>query len=298
MDHIALLRKISATPCSGESLARTFGVSRAMVWKGIEALRAEGLQIGASRTGYILKDARSAFGASTLGWRCGRPVRFMQSCASTNAVARELARQGGQGTLVVAEHQHAGRGRRGRVWESPAGQNLLFSLVLRPPIPPQLAPRCVLLWAAAMADVLDVQLKWPNDLVSSDGQKVGGILAELEAVGDEVSSVVLGVGINVNQTTFSKALPLATSMQALRGAPLDRAALLGELVTAIEATDVSADLSTWRQRARTLGQHVRVGEVTGVASGIREDGALMVGDVAILAGDVEMIGYPEPGGTR
>ncbi|MFT4976820.1 MAG: BirA family biotin operon repressor/biotin-[acetyl-CoA-carboxylase] ligase [Myxococcota bacterium] len=291
MDHIALLHTISQGPVPGETLAADFGVSRAMIWKAIEALRAEGLQIEAARTGYRLVDAAAGFGAATLGWRCGRPVRYTASCPSTNAQARELGRAGERGAVVVADHQSDGRGRRGRTWESPAGENLMFSLLLHPPLPPQRAPRCVLLWAAAMAEVLDVQLKWPNDLVSSDGEKVGGVLAELEAVGDEVHFIVLGVGINTNQLRFPPELPQATSLRRLRGgAPLDRAALLAELLAAIEAVDVEADLSVWRRRARTLGRQVRVNGVEGLAEDVREDGALVVSGQAVLAGDVELIG--------
>jgi len=292
MDHIALLRALSGAPASGEALARRFSVSRAMIWKGIEALRAEGLQIAASRAGYSLAGADGAFGATTLSWRCGRPVVYAPEVGSTNAEARRLGRSGARGALVVADHQTAGRGRRGRLWESPPGTNLMFSLLLHPPVPPQQAPRCVLLWAAAMAEVMDVRLKWPNDLVSDGGGKLGGVLAELEAVGDEVAFVVLGVGINANQAEFPAHLPQATSLRRLRGAPVDRAPLLASLVEAIEAVDVTADLSAWRRRARTLGQRVRVAGVEGVAEDIREDGALIVGGRPVLAGDVEMIGYP------
>ena len=149
----------------------------------------------------------------------------------------------------------------------------------------------MLLWAAAMAEALDVHLKWPNDLVDADGRKLGGILAELEAVGEEVRFVVLGVGLNINQAEFPPELPLATSLRKLRGgAPQDRAALLGRLIQAVEAVDVQrADLGLWRARAQTLGRRVRVGELEGVAQDIREDGALIVDGRPILAGDVELI---------
>jgi BirA family biotin operon repressor/biotin-[acetyl-CoA-carboxylase] ligase len=221
-----------------------------------------------------------------------RTVRVLRSCASTNMVARELVAEHGPGTLVVAEHQTAGRGRQGRSWQAEGGKNLLWSLVICPNVPVQRAPRCVLVWAAAMAEVLDVQLKWPNDLVDSKGRKLGGILAELV---DSVPHVVLGVGINVNQRVF-KGLPNATSLALKRGleaggVPIDRIALLVRLVHAVEAADVCAadGLDRWRARAITLGQNVRVGSVEGVARALRDDGALIVGDKAILAGDVEIV---------
>lgn len=306
MDPVALLDALAAAPVSGAALSRRFGVSRAMIWKGIEQLRAEGLPIEAERSGYRLGDPAQAFGPATLSWRCQRPVSFHVSCASTNQLARELGRGGARGSVVVADHQTGGRGRRGRSWLSPPGQGLLFSLLLHPAVPPQHAPRCVLQWAAAMAEVLDVSLKWPNDLVDEEGHKLGGILAELEAVGEEVRFVVLGVGLNIHQEAFPPELPQATSLRQIQQRrrqrdsaskeerPLDRAALLAALVRAIEGVDVSAAgeqaLSLWRARAQTLGRRVRIGEVEGVAEDIREDGALLVDGRAILTGDVELIG--------
>ena len=287
MDQVALIEAIAAGPISGEALAARFGVSRAMVWKGIEALRSEGLSITAKQ-GYRLEDT-GGFGQYTLSWRCQRPVTFLHQTDSTNAVARRLLQDGHGRPLVVADFQTAGRGRRGRSWSSRPGENLLFSLVLTPDVPPQHAPRCVLIWAAAMAEVLGVRLKWPNDLVDAEGRKLGGILAELDAVGDEVRAVILGVGLNVNQEHFD-GLPLATSLRRLRGEPIDRAALLAALVEAIEGADVArGDLSRWRAVSHTLGRRVRINDIEGIAEDVREDGALLVGGQAVLAGDVEMV---------
>lgn len=290
MNQVALIEAISQGPISGSDLAARFGVSRAMVWKGIEALRAEGLSISA-KGGYALEDA-SGFGEATLSWRCGRAVHFHPTADSTNRLARALAGEGKTDAVVVADYQTAGRGRRGRTWEARPGENLLFSLVLTPAVPPQHAPRCVLIWAAAMAEVLGVWLKWPNDLVDEQGRKLGGILAEMESEGEQVRCVILGVGLNVNQARF-EGLPMATSLAALRGEPQDRAALLARLVEAIETADVvSGDLSRWRAVSHTLGRRVRIGSIEGIAEALREDGALIVAGQAVLAGDVEMIGSP------
>jgi BirA family biotin operon repressor/biotin-[acetyl-CoA-carboxylase] ligase len=220
-----------------------------------------------------------------------RPIRVLETCDSTNRVAREQAETG---LLVVAESQTAGRGRRGRSWQAEAGKNLLFSVILSPDVAPPRAARCVLLWAAAMAQELDVRVKWPNDLVDGSDRKLGGILAELELTPDgrRVQHIVLGVGINVNQTTFGD-LPQATSLARVRGrSEEDRAALLVSLIQAVEAVDVHANLDLWRGRSATLGRHVRVGDVQGVATAVREDGALVVGGRPILAGDVELLSTP------
>ncbi len=217
------------------------------------------------------------------------PVLHLERTDSTNRVARELARQDGQG-LVVADHQTAGRGRLGRAWSSEPAQNLLFSLILRPNLAAVSAPRAVMIWAAAMASALDVWVKWPNDLVTDQDLKLGGLLAELETEGDRVRFVVLGVGLNVNQTEFPD-LPAATSLANSRGEPQDRAEILAALVGAIRGADLSErGLDLWRARSRTLGRRVAVGEVSGLATGIRADGALLIDGRPILAGDVSLLG--------
>lgn len=219
-----------------------------------------------------------------------RHVRWLDACASTNQLARGLVPRFGAGTLVGAEHQTAGRGRLGRVWQAEPGQNLLFSLVLRPGLPATQAPCCVLVWAAALAEALGVYLKWPNDLVGPDDRKLGGLLAELEP-GPGGLHVVLGVGLNINQTRFP-GLPTATSLAELRGGPQDRLGLLVALVAAVEAVQPGAPdgLDRWRARARTLGRRVQVNGREGIAQDIRDDGALMVDGVPVLAGDVSLLG--------
>jgi len=291
MDKVALLRAIAEGGAAGSVLAERFGVSRAAIWKAVESLREEGFGIeGAAGEGYRLIDP-GGFGAVALRWRLDRPVAFLSRCGSTNKEARRLLLdEPDGGLLVVADAQDAGRGRLGRTWAAEPGQNLLFSLVLRPSVAPQLAATCVLAWAAAMAEVLDCKVKWPNDLVTSQGKKLGGILAELQAEAEQVRSVILGVGINVNQTEFPD-LPHATSLAIENGEHADRAELLASLVHAIEGVSIcgAPDLDPWRQRSHTLGRRVRVGNVEGMATGLRADGALIVDGVPILAGDVELL---------
>lgn len=303
MGPVDLLRALAAHPegISGQTLADRAGCTRAAIWKEVERLRAEGLGIAGGHGGYRLVDP-AGFGPATLAWRCGRPVEHHASCTSTNRLARERATTlpvGAPLPVVVADHQTEGRGRRGRAWHAVPGESLLFSVVLRPELPTHQAPRAVLLWAAAMAKVLDVSLKWPNDLVVREGDrlcKVGGILAELESSlvpfdgPGRTVSVVLGVGINVDQQHF-EGLPDATSLALLGRTVADRAALLGELVRAIDTTDLHAPdaLDAWRERACMLGTRVRVGDLVGVAEDIRDDGALIVDGRPVLAGDVALV---------
>ena len=293
MDAGRLLEAIAAGGANGAALAERFGVSRTAIWKTMEQLRREGVVIrGTAGEGYALVDP-AGFGPQTLGWRLGREVVFHHECGSTNIEARALADGADDptGLVVVADQQHAGRGRLGRRWETAAGQNLLFSLVLTPAVLPQFAPVCVLAWAAAMADELDCLVKWPNDLVTRDGKKLGGILAELSSEAETIRYVVLGVGINANQQDFP-GLPHATSLAAERGEAIDRAEWLARLVKAIEAVAIGRfpSLDGWRRRSHTLGKRVRVNGIEGVASDLREDGALIVDGQVILAGDVELVG--------
>jgi BirA family biotin operon repressor/biotin-[acetyl-CoA-carboxylase] ligase len=282
-------------------LASAVGIGMEPLTALISRLQDEGLRLELQDSRLCLIDAKAGWGPHTLAWRTGRPVHHHRSCVSTNRLARDLARQTPSGQplpVVVADHQTAGRGRRGRRWSAESGQNFLFSVVLRPELPPGRVPRVILAWAAAMAEVLDVSLKWPNDLVVPEGtgmRKLGGILAALETgpSGDFSAgpvSVVFGVGINVGQTSFAD-LPQATSLALLGRSIPDRATLLGDLIRAIDAVDVHdpALLEPWRRRACMLGRTVRIGDVVGVAEGIREDGALMVSGRPVLAGDVEFI---------
>lgn len=229
-----------------------------------------------------------------------RDVVFFESCESTQIEARRLASAGAPaGTLVVTEIQSAGKGRLGRQWQSEAGKNLLFSLVLRPPIAPKRAPLLCLATAVALADVLNCRIKWPNDLLDSQGRKHCGILAEMDADAGFLRHAVIGVGINVNQVDFPPDLPNPGSMALVRG-PQNRVAVLRDAVFQIErwCAELSggseAVLKAWRARAAHLGQRIRVGEVEGVARDLRGDGALLIetstGIVPVLAGDVELMG--------
>lgn len=138
---------------------------------------------------------------------------------STNAEARRLSVEGAESGLVVtAKKQTAGKGRRGRSWESPADENLYFSILLRPSLEPEKAPMLTLVMAYSVAKSLqkeDIQvlIKWPNDLVCS-GKKVCGILTEMNLSGAQVEDVIVGVGLNVNTMKFPDELEdKATSLR-------------------------------------------------------------------------------------
>jgi BirA family biotin operon repressor/biotin-[acetyl-CoA-carboxylase] ligase len=209
---------------------------------------------------------------------------------STQEVAFSLAECGAvAGTVVVADSQRAGRGRRGRVWRDEPGASLLCSILLRPRIPAVSWPLLSLAAGVAVARALgrvagvDARLKWPNDVVIA-GRKVAGIL--LESRGRESPAVVIGIGINVGQRSFPADLePTATSLRLARGAPVDREALLRtvleELATwceRLEGEGFAPVRDAWKAMSATIGTTVRAEAATGRAVDLDADGALVIDD--------------------
>ncbi len=233
-----------------------------------------------------------------LSARLDRRCWHYPSTGSTNDDAWRLARAGApHGSLVLADAQTAGRGRLGRSWFSPPQHNLYFSLILRPQTTPAQTALATLAAGVAMAEVLGLRLKWPNDVVDPDFRKVAGLLSEMDVVAGRVAFVVLGVGLNVNQPDFPADLPLAASLRMLRGHDMDRHALLAQLLPALDHRiqqiehERPAVIRAWSSLSATTGRRVRVGELEGTALGLRDDGALMLRDDAgqlhhVVAGDV------------
>jgi BirA family biotin operon repressor/biotin-[acetyl-CoA-carboxylase] ligase len=166
--------------------------------------------------------------------RFGQPYRFLESCGSTQ---REFRPDDDEGTVVATDHQTAGRGRLGRVWEDAPGTSLLFSVLLRPSVPADRLPELSVVGAEAVADVvreltaLPVEVKEPNDVLVG-GRKVAGVLGEASE-----GRVVLGIGINVAQTAAElppeTRLP-ATSLALETGGALDRGELLAAVLERLE----------------------------------------------------------------
>jgi len=233
-----------------------------------------------------------------LSARLGRSCWHHESTGSTNDDAWALARAGApHGSVVLADTQRTGRGRLGRPWFSPPGHNLYFSMILRPSTSPAETALVTLAAGVAMAEVLDLGLKWPNDVVDRRFRKVAGLLSEMDITDGEVAFVVLGVGLNVNQPDFPADLPQAASLRMIRGVELDRYGLLDRLLPALDRRiqQIHAErqdiLQAWTSLSVTTGQPVRVGELEGTALGLRGDGALLVRDAAgtvhpVVAGDV------------
>lgn len=318
---LAVLRTAGENWVSGEELSRQLGVSRTAIWKQIEGLRSAGYQLEAQpRLGYRLVGVPDAVtpaevlpGLTTRTF--GRQIEYRESAGSTNEVAKQLAREGApEGLVVVANEQTSGKGRLGRTWVTPPGSALAMSLILRPPLPPYLAPRVTLVAAVAVAEAvrdvtgLPVGIKWPNDL-HVRGRKFCGILTEMDAEMERVAFVVCGIGLNVNlapEQIPPELRETATSIFAEAGRNFSRALLVQAVMARFEqvydllvAGRFDLVLDRWRALSVTLGQPVQVhsagggAPLKGVAEEVDEDGALLVRDGAgvlhrVVAGEVSL----------
>lgn len=231
----------------------------------------------------------------------GWSVDLHATAGSTNALGADRP----AGTLVVADHQTAGRGRLDRTWETPPGSALTFSAVVDPGLEDADWPLLPLGVALGVADAvrglsgLDVAVKWPNDLLlGADGEqrKVAGILLERVPGPDGTPLAVIGIGINTGLVEADLPVPTATSL-AIAGADVDRTALLGAVADALTLVLASLRRSTgevlarYRAECDTIGREVEVSlpdgtTLTGTATGLDQHGRLLVGDRTIGAGDV------------
>jgi BirA family biotin operon repressor/biotin-[acetyl-CoA-carboxylase] ligase len=239
---------------------------------------------------------------SALSLEIGREIEYHQALASTQERARTLAATGSGALAVVADHQTAGQGTRGRSWDAPAGSSLLASWLFRPtPAEPGLF---ALLAGVAVARALErlgigeVSLKWPND-VEAGHKKVAGALAHATTDG-EGGSLVLGIGVNVHQRQgdFPPELRATATSLALAGHAVDRLSLFVDITRELDRVARTAErpaaLEEWRRRSTLLGREVEVTRegrpvVRGVARDIAEDGALLVGSERVVVGDVRVL---------
>lgn len=300
-DEVLALLKESAGEVSGQAMSERLGVSRAAVWKAMEALRGEGYTISSAPSrGYRLEDSPDRLSPGELagalrGRTLGGEIVCLDSVDSTNdECARRALAGAGEGLLVLADTQTGGKGRRGRSFESPAGEGLYLSVLLR--------PKCSLrelMWftawtAVAVCDGVEAAcgirpgIKWTNDLVLK-GRKLCGILTELGMEGESgaLQYAVAGVGINVGQREFGPlAGPVAVSLRQALGRAPRRSEVAAAVLSALDDMyrsfpgEKERYLERYRRDCLTLGRRVRVlgpdGEEEGFAEGIDEEFGLIV----------------------
>lgn len=320
------LREAGEEYVSGVELCEKFGVSRQAVWKHIAVLKENGYQIEAvGNKGYRLASSPDRLYGPDIESRmsqnciCHKVLSF-GSVDSTNIKAKQLAEIGEEeGTLIVAEEQTAGKGRRGRDWKSERGTGIWMTLLLRPSVTPFKVSGLTLLAALAVARGIQevcgisARIKWPNDIVVSQ-KKLCGILTEMSSEENYIHYVVVGIGINVNRTKFEEELEKsATSLYLETGKKVDRCQLIARTMEYfseyykqyIKAQNLSSFVEEYNAFLANKDREVRVyyGMVenadlektdVGIARGINEDGALLVeinGETKeIVSGEVSVRG--------
>jgi len=310
-----VLDALADGPVSGPDLAERLAVSRAAVWKHVEALREAGFTIESGDEGYALA-AVPEFGGPAVEYGLDAPfdVEYHDEIPSTNARGRELAGEGVADRVVLADRQTGGKGRLGRDWVSPSG-GIWCSIVTRPDVPATHAPVFTLAAAVAVTRAareagVDARIKWPNDVVvpqeddaedaesvdSADGaddadgsgerprieRKLAGILTEMEGEADRISWLVVGIGVNANVDPAD--LPGDANPTSIRAevGDVDRRVFTQRFLEEFEdlRQDPESVVDAWREHASTLGRRVRVdtpgGEVVGEAVDVRFPGTLVV----------------------
>ena len=315
---------------SGQQLCDRFGVTRTAVWKVINQLKEEGYEIEsvsgrgyrlAEEPGDILSESEIVSRLHTK-W-AGRKVYYHDVTGSTNNDAKRCGEEGDpHGTVVVADIQNAGKGRRGRGWQTLSGTALAFTILLRPEFAPDRASMITLVMALSVAEAVEevladaeeavTTIKWPNDIVLNR-KKICGMLTEMTMTPemDEIQYVVVGAGVNVNNAVpeeFQEEIrKTATSLKIGTGRHISRAGLLEKVLLRfednyavfLETLDMSRLREAYEHHLQGIGGEVRVldpaGEYTGISHGIDDRGEL-IGEkengekVLVYAGEVSVRG--------
>lgn len=287
---------------SGQELCNRFGVSRTAVWKAINQLKEAGYEIEAQQNkGYRLMAAPDLMTEAEIKslmhteW-VAKEVLYFDTIDSTNTKAQELAEKGyPSGTLVVADKQESGKGRRGRSWVSPSGTGIFMTLMIKPDINPNNASMLTLVAALAVAKAItsvtgeEALIKWPNDIVVN-GKKVCGILTEMNAQFDYINHIVVGIGINVHNESFPEEISqMASSLMVEAGGKrFHRAQIIAETMsyfeqyydTFLKTQDLSALVREYDELLVNRNKSVRVLDpkepFDGKAMGITPKGELIV----------------------
>jgi BirA family transcriptional regulator, biotin operon repressor / biotin---[acetyl-CoA-carboxylase] ligase len=304
---------------SGQHIADLIGCSRTAVWKHIEELRKEGFELEAvRRKGYRILKTPDTITADEirLGLKTkfmGKSIHYKESVESTQKIAHQLVYENApEGTVVIAEEQSSGRGRMDRKWHSPKYTGIWMSLILRPNIPLTQAPQLTLLTAVAVVQAVEEvtnlipEIKWPNDILLN-GKKVTGILTELQAEADKIHSIIIGIGMNVNQKEEdfpSELQSTATSLAIEKGEKVSRSDLIKCIFTNLEKLYLLylekgflPIKILWESYAVSIGKQIKARTLTntleGKALGITNEGVLELEDKdgvihQIYSADIEL----------
>lgn len=307
---IGLLKK--DTFVSGEILAKNLGISRTAIWKQIKSLKDVGYEIESVKNkGYRLISKPDVplpeeikYGLETKV--IGTDIVYFRKINSTNLYCKNIAKENAsEGTVVVADIQEKGRGRKSRVWSSPEG-GLWFSVLLKPDIPPQNAMILTMATSVSLVEAIEENtglnpvIKWPNDLLIGS-KKICGILTELDAEMDKINYAIVGVGINVNNSLSNDLQNIATTLKKESNIKISRVELLKDIIKNIDrnynyvkSLDFDKIRQLWFLHADIIGKKVKVTRekdvVVGTVSDVDETGCLILdtkeGLEKIITGDV------------
>jgi BirA family transcriptional regulator, biotin operon repressor / biotin---[acetyl-CoA-carboxylase] ligase len=324
LGHIVRLLSDNATlVISGTRMAEELGTTRSEVWRAIQHLRELGVRIaGQPLSGYQLESVADLLlpdilGPLASGTIFAPRIRHYFRIGSTNSAAMEAAAAGeAEGSVFLAEEQTAGRGRGSNTWESAPSDGIYGSVVLRPQLAPSDALLLSLIAGIAVAEAVEAttglhpDLRWPNDVLLEE-RKFCGILTEMHAEATRVRYVVVGIGINVNQPSFSAELePIATSLRIAAGHEWSRVQVCAALLKSLDAwyRKLSANAADARTAifqsfegrssyVRSRLVHVDEGAgYDGVTEGLDERGFLLVrtdgGLRTVLSGQVRAVVAP------
>lgn len=315
------LLKHSDDYISGQRICEQLGVSRTAVWKVMNRLREEGYVIDSvNNKGYKLLSCPDLLSedliSSSLHERQTdfiRKVVYLPDVDSTNTYAKSAAEHGlPDRTLVTADRQTSGKGRRGRSFSSPGGVGIFMTLLLKPDIPPLKASMLTLPAGMAVCQALreitgiPAMIKWPNDIVIN-GKKICGILTEMSAEMDSINHIVIGIGINVNNPEFPEAIrQVATSALLETGKPFRRSEIIAGVMawfekyynTFLQTSDLSLLKEEYNSLMINTNRKVLVirpdEQYEAIARSIDDDGELIIERdgvrAKVLSGEVSVRG--------
>jgi len=284
---------------SGQELAETLNISRTAIWKHMQTLKDEGYHIISNKKqGYQLVDEGDLLTPIAIEqWlttsRLGQQILHFDELDTTQRIAHEQAQQqAAEGTLVVCDHQTNGRGQLGRTWHEAKNKGIAMSLLVRPDVPMHQAGQLTLVAGIALAKTLrsldtPVTIKWPNDILIH-GRKVAGILTEMQTEADRISSVIIGIGINVHHQQFSEGIEnRATSLAKETGQSFRRAEVVGRFLNQFELLytqwlelGFGSFVADWEDLADRLHETVtlrtRQATASGTLLGIDETGTIRI----------------------
>lgn len=282
------LKRVNDQYVSGEELSNLLGMSRTAIWKRMDSIKEEGFNIEAvTKKGYrLIKDEAGhsidtpygelAILSEVTGSLIGQNLVFFQEVDSTNKVLKKMAAENApEGTVVIADMQSTGRGRRGKTWMSAPNRGIWMSILLRPNLHPSSVQTLTLAASVAVMKALEplgiegIGIKWPNDILIN-GKKVCGILTELSAEAERVDWVILGIGLNVNHSESDFSHDIASIATSLRmnvnnNTELDRSVLAASIIDEIEnvyrgfiESGSSWVVEEWKKSNITLGKRVNI----------------------------------------